>query len=78
VKGADSVKNTRPTESICWDCANARANLCPWIAKKKRIWARALKEERSAGDGSGKYIPVYIIQTCRHYRPDAKRKVVAW
>jgi len=75
-------RNTRPPESICWDCKNARAHICPWIAKKKRIWSRGNSEKRSLPPSSQtenkKYILVYTVYECPYYNPDVKRKAIGW
>lgn len=72
-------RNTRPQDSICWDCKNARAHICPWIREKEKIWTRGTKEKRRVGykakvDG---FIYVYIVEECKHFKPD-KRKAVRW
>ena len=74
-------RNTRPPESICWDCKNARAHLCAWIGRGEKIWDGGKKEKRSANTKKTKSrIYVHIVTECRYFEPDAKRtrKVVAW
>ncbi len=72
--------NTRPKESLCWNCANARSNRCAWIANKEKIWTRGGKEERidNYKARKKKCISVYIVHECRYFKPEGKReKVIA-
>ena len=75
-------RNTRPKESMCWDCANARAHICPWIGKGEKIWAIAKEEKRKLlkykqKKGKSEYT-VHIVEECQHYKPDEKRKAGGW
>lgn len=73
-------KNTRPQESICWNCKNARANLCAWIGRGEKIWDRGKKEKRSLPKScqtkNKKYTFVYIVQDCKYFKPEGKRKTI--
>ena len=73
-------KNTRPRERICWDCKNARANLCAWIGRGEKIWDGGKKEKRSLTPSrqtkNKKYNFVYIVQDCKHFKPEGKRKTI--
>ena len=70
-------RNTRPQESICWDCKNARAHICPWIGRREKIWDRGKKEKRSSNTKKTKRsIDVYIVTECKHFKPEGKRKTV--
>ena len=73
-------RNTRPPDSICWDCKNARAHLCAWIGKKKRIWSRGKAEKRSLPPSSQteskKYVMVYIVHKCPYFQPEGKKEAV--
>lgn len=68
----------RSRESICWTCANARAHLCPWIAKKKRIWSHGNAEKRSLPSScqtkNKKYEMVYIVHKCPYFQPEGKKE----
>lgn len=67
-------------KSICWDCANARAHLCPWIAQGKKVWKRGTRYKRKSVAKSKEYISVYIVHECQHFKPDEeqKRKAIGW
>lgn len=64
-------------ESICWDCANARAHLCPWIRAGKKIWSQGTKYKRKSMAKRGEYISVYVVSECQSFVPDIQRKVCA-
>lgn len=74
----------RMPDSLCWDCKNARAHICPWIALGKQIWDRAQKAERSKkirhrnGTVIDEEYTVYAVEECRHFKPEEKRKVAGW
>ena len=61
--------------TICWDCKNARANLCPRFQTAKRpldIW-----EEYAEGEMTleRKRIKIYMIKKCKLFeRDDYTRK----
>jgi len=72
-------KSTRSGESICWDCKNARSNICPWVGKGKKVWTRARSEKRKLLKYKQKRekeeYTVYLVEECKYFIPDEKRKV---
>ena len=73
-------KNTRPPESICWDCKNARAHLCAWIGRGEKIWSGAKSAKRKllkSKQRPGKeHYTVYAVEECQYFKPEDKRKTV--
>lgn len=55
--------------SICWNCRNARADRCAWIANKKEVWESACKEKRGI---NWELSEVWTVQECNHFHLDEK------
>lgn len=75
-------RKRRKNESECWDCRNAYASICGWVAEGKKIWDEADKQERvnNTKDYTGKKptYTVYIVKRCKYFDPEeGKRRIAA-
>ena len=63
------VVTTNTGTSICWNCKNARANRCAWVARKKQVWKRAHERACALERERGHYA-IWTVQECEHYDPE--------
>lgn len=72
------MNKRREDESICWDCRNAYANICDWVAEGKKIWDEADKRERASNIGyrKGKKLTytIYAVKRCKYFDPERGKK----
>lgn len=59
-------------ESLCFQCARATADACPWIGEKKKIWTKAIESKHMADNVRNREITIYKVTDCVHFVKEAR------
>lgn len=77
-RNLDQIDPRDDDESICWDCANATVDRCPWVDHGEKIWTTAIpKRVRYNANGKSERAKVrveelYLVQSCPFYQIESR------
>lgn len=72
-KRSKNEKNQQKLESLCFHCANGRADRCEWIGRKKKIWDKAVETTFMADRARNREITIYKVTNCARFVKEAMR-----
>lgn len=72
-KKAKNEKKHQKCESLCFHCENARADRCPWIKEKKKIWNKAIEAKFLADNVRNREITIYKVTDCPNFAQEVMR-----
>jgi len=74
----NSLKPNGTMESLCWECRNGYAKMCPWIGEGKQVWDKAKKEIRKnhAPRCRHKEYETFIVKKCKYFTLEEERKAI--